>query len=401
MVLNGQEAVEFLHSNAEGYEPVYLDEDQMVLERGLDLQTHLRFPGQEQKETLDGGLCSAFVGGYDSVVAMPNTNPYLDEAEILSNAIKQFELHNKTDIRAGFTAAGTKGLKGLDVTDIKKLKENGAVAITDDGFGVEDNKAMEEIFKACQEYDLLFMQHAERPGHGGHTPSGPFQKKYNIPVYPDDAESWMVERDVKILRKYPKARYHVLHVTTKKSVEVIARAKEEGLRVTAEVSPHHLMFSCEEIPDESNPNWTHFKMNPPLFRSEDRQALRKALREGIIDCISTDHAPHSIEEKSKNWIEAPFGTRGLETCLSVLTTLAHQGEISWEKIEDYFSRVPRKIIKNSYFENPRGFVVIDRKNKWKVSHDDLPGISKNSIFIGSELKGRPVAVLNEFYHQLI
>lgn len=360
-----------------------------ALPTGLDLQVHLRHPGQPHKETLEGGLESALAGGYDSIVSMPNTAPFLDTPEaLLAAAAQAEELAANYPIRIGFAASATRGMKGDEPTDVKALGLAGAVAITDDGWGVKSEAAQEALFAACADADLLFQQHAEMPGHGGVTPAGPFREKHNLPEYPRSAESGMIRRDLALLRKHPKARYHVLHVTTKESVEEIRKAKAEGLRVSAEVTPHHLIFSNHEIPEPSDERCTYFKMNPPLFAPEDRAALRAALADGTIDCVSTDHAPHEKELKAKGWVQSPFGTRGLETALPALLTLVAEGALTWERLEEVFSSAPRRLLKRAEFAEPTGLLFVDPQARYQVGLDELPGISENSCFLGATLQGR-------------
>ena len=355
------------------------------------------FPGQDNKETLEGGLESAFHGGYDSLVAMPNTSPFLDNPEILAKTLVKQEEAGKGRVKVAQTAAATLNMKGNEVTDIAGLAKSGACAITDDGWGVAKDEIQDEVFRLCGENNLLFMQHAEMPGHGGFATSSEFQRKYEIPEYPNTVESEMIKRDVELLRKHPKARYHVLHVTTKKSVDVIRQAKSEGLPITAEVSPHHLIFCNEDIPnyDSGTPRAqvNSFKMNPPLYGSAAREALREGLIDGTLDCLSTDHAPHDQESKEKDWSQAAFGTRGLVTALSSLTTLCEEGVLDYKNVETYFSKRPREILNHPGFAQANGFVVLNKKTKWKVAPEHLPGKSQNSIFINKELSGKIEGVL--------
>lgn len=358
---------------------------------GIDLQVHLRFPGQAAKETLAGGLFSALSGGYDTVLTMPNTFPYLDSAEFLLQARRELEEFRKKyfpSIHVLFTAAGTKGMQGAEAADIPALVQAGAAALTDDGWGVKSDEAMEKIFEHCANLDIPFLQHAEIHGHKGVATASNFQRAESLPEYPRNAESEMIRRDLRLLRKHKKARYHVLHISTRESLAEIRKAKEEGLPVTAEVTPHHLFFSNAEIPGQTDARSTSFKMNPPLFALEDREALREGLASGLIDFVSTDHAPHEAQAKALGWQKAPFGTRGMETALPVLVTLKEQGVLTQNRIVEVFSTVPRKFIGCKECAKPAGLVFVNSKNPWKVSEKDLPGISKNSCFLGAELKGK-------------
>jgi dihydroorotase len=359
------------------------------LPTGMDLQVHLRFPGQPHKETLEGGLESALVGGYDSIITMPNTQPYLDEPKALAEAIAAASpVIAGYPVRVGFTAAATRGMQGQEPTDVGALAAAGAVAITDDGWGVKSAEAQAALFAACRESDLLFQQHAEMPGHKGVATRSAFQQAENLPEYPRDAESGMVARDLALLRKIPEARYHVLHISTRETLAEIRRAKEEGLRVTAEVSPHHLLFANSDIPPATDERCSYFKMNPPLFAPEDRVALVAALKDGTIDCVSTDHAPHETELKRKGWQLGPFGTRGLETALPALLTLVARGDLGWERMVEVFSHAPRRVLGRSEYAHSSGLLFVDPAVSYRLVEADLPGISRNSCFLGAELHGR-------------
>lgn len=360
-----------------------------ALPTGIDLQVHLRYPGQPHKETLEGGLESALYGGFDSIITMPNTDPFLDRPELLKGAIDSAQATlAKYPVRVGFTASATLGMQGQVASPIEELAKAGAVAITDDGWGVKSPEAQAEIFAACASADLLFQQHAEMPGHKGVATHSAFQQKHHLPEYPRSAESEMVKRDIALLRKAKGARYHILHISTRETLEEIRRAKSEGLAVTAEVTPHHLYFSNADIPDESHPLSTAFKFNPPLFAPEDREALKEALRDGTIDCVSTDHAPHEAALKQKGWLMAPFGTRGMETALPTLLTMVHKGELSRARLLEVFSTSPRKVLGKAEFASPTGMLFVDPTAAHKVGAEDLPGVSGNSCFLGTTLHGR-------------
>lgn len=374
-------------ARAEGLKIVHIPSHWIALPTGIDLQVHLRHPGQPHKEELEGGLASALYGGFDTVITMPNTNPFLDTEGALRAAIESAkEASSGYPVRVAFTASATLGMQGQEPTDIDALSKAGAVAITDDGWGVKSEAAQAAIFEACARNDLLFQQHAEMPGHKGVATASAFQKSQGLPEYPRTAESEMIKRDIGLLRKNPKARYHVLHVSTRESLAEIRRAKAEGLRVTAEVTPHHLIFSNADIPEGTRS--ADFKMNPPLFAPEDRAALREALRDGTIDCVSTDHAPHERELKEKGWVLAPFGTRGLETALPALLTLVKEGELSLARLEEVFSSAPRRLLGRAEYMQPTGLLFVDPEAAHTVDDSELPGISRNSCFVGAHLHGR-------------
>jgi dihydroorotase len=365
-----------------------IPESWIVIPTGFDLQVHLRFPGQATKETLLGGLESALYGGFDGILTMPNTNPFLDREDVLAEAIQEAKrLSSDYPVQILFTAAATQGMQGQVATDIDSLARAGAAAITDDGWGVKSDQAQADVFQGCARNHLLFQQHAEMPGHKGVATASEFQRREKLPEYPRQAESEMIRRDLALLRKEPGARYHVLHVSTRESLEEIRRAKAEGLAVSAEVSPHHLIFSNADIPASSDPRCSYFKMNPPLFAPEDRAALREALRDGTIDCVSTDHAPHETENKAKGWLHAPFGTRGMETALPALLSLCAAGELSHARLVEVFSTNPRRLIA-PHAKAPSGLLFVDPKAPWTVTETELPGISQNSCFLGHTLHGK-------------
>lgn len=364
----------------------------IAIPSGFDLQVHLRYPGQSNKETLQGGVASAFFGGYDSVLAMPNTSPFLDTPERFSSAIESLEKESQGlyPLNIFVSASATLDMKGDTPSDIKGLKEAGAMAITDDGWGVRSKDAMREILQLCQENQILFLQHAEAPGHGGVATSSPFQQKHGLKVYPREAESQMFQRDLELLRDFPETRYHILHISTVETLDLLKKAKDEGLNVTAEVTPHHLLFDNTMIPDENKPNSTSYKMNPPLFSPRDREQLVDALASGDIDCVSTDHAPHSNVEKQKGWSSCPFGTRGLESSLLALWELHKRGSLSFQRLIDVFSKNGRKILLGESAK-PSGTVYIDPTHDFTFSEANLPGISQNSIFLGTRFSAKIVA----------
>lgn len=356
---------------------------------GYDLQVHLRFPGQKHKETLLGGLTAAYLGGYDEILTMPNTVPFLDTPERLAKAKADFknQEHLLPPVKVGFSAAATLDMKGETPADILGLVKSGATAITDDGWGVKSEAAMLRILELCRDADVPFLQHAEMPGHGGVATASAFQVKHGLPEYPRLAESNMVKRDIELLKKVKGARYHVLHISTLETLEVVKQAKQAGLNITCEVTPHHLLVSNTSIPDETSETSTYYKMNPPIFSENDRLALVKALADGYIDIVSTDHAPHESELKKLGWLKAPFGTRGLQTALPALLTLYNQGHLSLERINEIYSLNARKIL-SVQNQAPTGYLLVDPFEKWIFKKEHLAGVSENSIFIGSEFIGR-------------
>lgn len=359
----------------------------------VDIQVHFREPGFEHKETIASGSRAALAGGITSVVVMPNTRPTLDTPEAVRN---QTELSNACDgIQILVAAAATHGISGKTLTDYAALKEAGAVAVTDDGFPLAGDDEMRKSLELCAANDLLFMQHAEDPTlsqHGVMT-LGPTSEKLGFPGQHADAEGVMVERDVELARQAG-ARYHVLHMSTKRSLEAVKRARQAGAKVTCEASPHHLLLTDENCIGANGEADTNFKMNPPLRSESDRQALIEGLKDGSIDAVATDHAPHATSEKAQGFLKGPFGVIGLETAFAALLTFVHDGTISDVRAVELMTAGPRRILKRTdlgSFEGAPNLTLINPHRSWTVGENDLVGMQKNSSFLGRTFKGRVVA----------
>lgn len=394
-----------IHPSAEYASPVTIIEGSglVLMPAGVDPQVHLRVPGQEQKETPGTGLLAALRGGVAAVLSMPNTKPVIDAVKVCEMAAFELEEAEKqTGVRAYLSAAITKDLKGQESVDYEALAEWGVKAFTDDGVGVVKDELMEAVFQASAITGLPVLQHAEYPGHGAVLAAGPIQEKIGSKPYPAAAESDMVARDLKLLAKYPKARYHVLHVSAHETLELVADAKRRGLPVTCEVSPHHLWFSSHDI-DEHN---SAFKMNPPLRSPEDREALRQGLKSGVVDFVATDHAPHEPSAKTENFKTAAFGTTGLETSLRVLLTLWKDGLLSPQDVVRSFSKRPAEFlgIADEFGSiapgRPLKAALVNPYTQEVVREEDLFSLSKNNCFIGETLTGHVHAMfLNDRFYR--
>ncbi len=361
-----------------------------LIPAGVDAQVHLRVPGQPEKETATTGLRAAAKGGYACILTMPNTKPVIDSIEVLS-AAKTFVQNeeNEIGVKVFWSAAVTHNQDGFALCKLMQLAEAGAIAFTDDGKGVSSDQLMSEAFQVLSSLDLPFLQHAEMPGHGGVLAPGPLQQKMNIKAYDKCQEVDMVKRDLELLKKHPKARYHVLHVSSLETVALVAQAKRDGLYVTCEVSPHHLYFDSDQITEN-----TSFKMNPPLRTKADREALVAALASGDIDFVATDHAPHELAKKQVHFNEAAFGTTGLETSLRVLLDLYAKKLLSAKRLVQVFSSSPADFLRLSKqygrLEVGRKFcaVGIDANDQGGVITDpDLESLSQNNCFLGQKLAG--------------
>ncbi len=371
----------------------------VLMPLGVDPQVHLRVPGQPEKEEAVTGLTAALRGGIGALLTMPNTKPVIDNPEVVLQT-KQIlaDAFDKTGVEVKISAAMTEGERGQKSVDYDALVEAGVSAFTDDGVGVVSDDLMREAFAASSKHGLPILQHAEYPGHAGVLAEGPVQKKLNMKPYPAAAETDMVKRDLELLREFPEARYHVLHVSSRDTLRLINEYRSKGLKASCEVSPHHLYFSSEDITEENQA----FKMNPPLRSPQDREALQKGLADGSIAFVATDHAPHEESAKKQNLKTAAYGTTGLETSLRVLLTLYKQGKLSAERLVEVFSVEPAKFlgIDDRFGEISEGKKI---KAVWVdvncadsvITEDDLYSLSKNNCFLGTPLSGKILGVFNE------
>ncbi len=359
----------------------------------LDIQVHFRQPGFEYKETIESGSRAALAGGITGVVVMPNTHPSLDTPESVRFESEESRRVRGIDIHVA--AAVTEGLGGEHLTDHAALKAAGAVAVTDDGLPVMDDGVMQASLEACVENDLLFMQHAEDTDMTQHAPmtESAVSRALGVRGQSAEAEGVMVERDIALAAKTG-ARYHVLHTSTKRSLDAIRDAKARGLPVSCEASPHHLLLNVEACAG-GDPNT---KMNPPLRSEADRKALVAALADGTVDAVATDHAPHSRDEKAKGFVDAPFGVIGLETAFAALMSFVHDGTVSDTRAVELMTSRPARIVG---LEGKAGTIVgetalahlclVDPAHDWEVGLEHFHGLSSNSAFIGRRFKGKIAA----------
>lgn len=369
----------------------------VLIPAGIDCQVHLRVPGQEHKEHAHTALKAALRGGYMGVVAMPNTSPTLDCPEVIKQAQELIAPAEKEfGVKAWLTGAMTLGLEEKVISNAADLKKAGVAALTDDGVGIDSDEMMEKIFAQAAEADIPLMQHCEVSGHGGVLAPGKTQRELGIPPYFAEPEWKMVERDLGLLAKYPSARYHVLHMSCKESVDLVKEAKAKGLNATGEVTPHHLFFHSDMIPEGNS----SYKMNPPIRSEDDRAYLRQSLENGDIDFVSTDHAPHETAVKGGDFSKAAFGTTGLESSLRVLFTLLQNKELSPTRLVEMFSTNPAKYLGVSdefgsiAVGQPAKIVICD---PWAEAAEftlaDTASLSHNNIFLGHKLAGKILGVV--------
>ncbi|HEX6467310.1 MAG TPA: dihydroorotase [Terriglobales bacterium] len=355
----------------------------------IDIHVHLREPGQQHKETIATGTAAAAAGGFTSVCAMPNTSPVNDSVEIT----QWMQMPERGAVVNVFPiAAATVGSKGEQLTDFRKLKEAGAVALTDDGKPVLEDAVMRAALNVARRVRLPVIQHAEdtRLTQGCSMNLGPVSFRLGLRGMPVEAESGLVERDIELVRETG-AHLHVAHLSTSAALEAVRRAKREGLTVTCEVTPHHLEFTDEAVASYDS-NW---KMNPPLRSVGDRNALRRGLLDGSVDCVATDHAPHALHEKQVEFDRAPFGVTGLETALPVV--LDHTNRDLGKTIALLSAR-PAQLLnlagrgalaKGSHAD----IVMFDPDEEWVFTAEESKSRSKNSPFLGRRFFGRVRATI--------
>ncbi|AHL71342.1 MULTISPECIES: dihydroorotase [Bacillus] len=359
----------------------------------IDLHVHLREPGGEKKETIETGSKAAARGGYTTIAAMPNTRPVPDtkeQMEWLMNRIKE-----TSSVRVLPYASITTRQIGEEMTDFAALKEAGAFAFTDDGVGIQTAGMMYEAMKKAASLDQAIVAHCEDNSliYGGCVHEGDFSKANGLNGIPSICESVHIARDV-LLAEAANCHYHVCHISTKESVRVVRDAKKAGIRVTAEVSPHHLLLCDTDIPGLD----TNYKMNPPLRGAEDREALIEGLLDGTIDFIATDHAPHTEEEKNETMQRAPFGIVGLETAFPLLyTRFVKTGEWTLKELVDYMTIKPAEAFALPYGKLEEGQIaditLIDLNKEMAIDKKSFLSKGQNTPFDKLTVSGWPVMTL--------
>jgi dihydroorotase len=366
----------------------------------IDPHVHLRQPGQEHKETILTGSRAAVAGGFTTVCCMPNTTPTLDSPEIVRFIYDQAR---SAKCRVFPVAAGTIGRSGERMTEIQLLAKAGAVGISDDGDVIASAGVMKSVFTATAAAGLVFMQHCQEPTltRGAAMHAGGISTKLGLTGWPRIAEEIIIERDVRLLSVAP-CRYHVQHLSCAGSIEIVRIARANGLPVTAEASPHHLLLTDEACLGYD----TSAKMNPPLREQSDLEAIRKGVADGTITILATDHAPHTADEKALPFGDAPFGIIGLETALAGYSkALIDPGHVDWLKLVELMTINPAKLCnldKAHRDEDGLGelreggladITLIDPEHKWTVSEADLEGLSRNTPFMGETFSARPVLTM--------
>ena len=363
----------------------------------VDLHTHLREPGRENSETIATGSKAAARGGYVAVSAMANTLPVADTAAIVEQVLNIGSNIGLVDVFP--IGAVTKGLAGHELSDIGSMASSKARVrvFSDDGNCVWDPLVMRRALEYVKQFDGVIAQHAQEPRltEKSQMNEGSISATLGLKGWPAVAEESIIARDI-LLANMVDARLHICHVTTRRGVEIIRWAKAQGMKVTAEVTPHHLLLT-----DESASTFDPiYKVNPPLRTQDDVNALRAALVDGTIDIVATDHAPHPIEDKECEWESAAFGMVGLETAFSILySTMVASGAMSWDRLATVMSIAPAAIGRyanhGQHLEvgKPAHITVVNPQGSITVNREDLASKSKNTPFHGMNFQGTVVATI--------
>ncbi len=354
----------------------------------IDLHSHLRDPGQTYKEDIISGTKAAAKGGFTTICCMPNTDPIIDNiatVEYINRKAKDFGF-----CKVKVIGAMTKKTEGKEIAEIGSMMEGGIVAVSDDGACIQNAKLLQNVMKYTSSFNIPVIIHAEdyNLSKGGQINAGKMSTKLGLGGIPGLAEEIIIARNIMIAEK-AKCQVHIAHVSTKKAVDIIAEAKKNGLRITTEVTPHHLLLTedaCENFD-------TNTKVKPPLRTENDRQAMIKALNEGIIDFIATDHAPHSDFEKEREFNLAPFGINGFETAFATLyTNLVKKNEMSLEKLIEVMSEKPANFLKLNSGKIEVGkkadLVIADLNAKISFKSDNIISKANNTPFIGKTFFGK-------------
>lgn len=353
----------------------------------IDLHVHFREPGQEYKEDIASGLRAAAAGGFTTVCSMPNTRPTNDTRAI--TAMMMARAREVDTVRLLPFGAITVGLEGRELAEMSDMRDAGAIGVSDDGRCVMNAQVMRRALEYARTFDLVVSQHAEdhHMTEGAQMHEGAISTRLGLRGWPREAEDIIVARDL-LLAEMTGARYHVAHISSRGAVRLIREAKSRGLRVSTEVTPHHLLMTHEAVLGYD----TYCKVNPPLREESDRDALLEALADGTIDCIATDHAPHSSLDKDCEFQSAAVGINGLETAVSSLLGLVRDGKLSATRLVEALTHSPAKLIPD--FEGGKLAVgaradvtVLDPEQRWTVTKDALRSRSHNTPFLGKELVG--------------
>jgi len=359
----------------------------------IDMHVHFREPGQEWKETVASGSRAAAAGGFTGVACMPNTVPVNDTRSVTELIVAQSETHGAVNVYP--IGCVTKGQQGSELAEMKDMVEAGAVAFSDDGKPVASSLMMRKALEYSKIFDVPIIDHCEdvQLVDGGVIHEGEIATRLGLKGWPGVAEDIMVQRDL-LLAAYTGGHVHIAHISTGRAVDFVRRAKQDKVRATCEVTPHHLVLTDEAVGDYD----TNAKMNPPVRTANDILAIREGLRDGTIDAIATDHAPHHTDEKCVEFSLAPFGVIGLETAVPIcLDRLFHGGVIELDRFVELFTLGPARILRVDRGTLGPGVAadvtVLDLDRDSTIRPEDFESKSRNTPFGGWELKGAAVMTL--------
>lgn len=359
----------------------------------FDMHVHLREPGREDEETVFTGCNAAASGGFTGIACMPNTNPDIDSAEVV-RFIKEKAAQHLVEVFP--VAAATLARKGDAISPMLELFEAGAVAFSDDGVAIKNAAMLRNVLEYSKMMDAPVIEHCEDESMAGGAMNESFTSTLlGLEGIPTVAEDLIVMRDI-MIAEYIGGRVHIAHISSKKAVELVRQAKKKGIKVTAEVAPHHFTFTDDMLKTFD----TNYKMNPPLRSREDLEAMIEGLKDGTIDCIASDHAPHSIEEKEMEFIYAPNGILGLETNIGLsISELVKKKHLTLEQLVEKFAVNPRKILNLPVPEIKVGeianFTIFDPEVIWTVDISKFKSKAKNAPYDKRLLTGKAVAVINK------
>jgi len=362
----------------------------------IDMHTHLREPGEEYKEDISTGSNAALHGGFTTVLAMPNTKPPIDSRGLVEFVIRRSREEKKSEVFP--VGAITKGREGRELAEIGDMKEGGAIAFSDDGDWVKNSSIMRRALEYSKIFHTIIISHAEDPDLSrlGVANESALSYKLGLRGKPKESEYIAIFRDI-ALSRLTGGRLHIAHVSTKESAQLIKMAKEEGLPVTSEVTPHHLIFTEENL-EAFDPV---YKVNPPLRKNKDREFLIEALKEGVIDVIATDHAPHASFEKEDEFLAAPFGMIWLDFAFSALYTfLIQKNKLDLKMVIQSLTTGPSKILglndRGSLEKGKRADIVIfDPGKDIEITRNFLKSKAKNTPLFGKKLKGKVIITIKE------
>ena len=361
----------------------------------VDLHTHLREPGREDKETIATGTRAAAAGGFTAVCAMPNSDPVNDTAGITRAILER--ARSEGVVRVYPIGAITKGSRGEELAEYGDLREAGCVGVSDDGRPVASARVMRRALEYAKALELTVIDHCEEPTlvEGASMNEGPVSTLLGLKGAPAAAEAVVVERDV-LLAELTGGKLHIAHISTARSVEAVRRAKARGVRVTAEATPHHLLLTDQAVKDSEYDTST--KMNPPLRSEADREAVVAGLRDGTIDCIATDHAPHTLDDKRVEYDQAAFGIVGLETAVALcLDRLLRPGLIDLPRLVELLATRPARILDlpggTLVSGSPADVTILSLDKRRKVDPSRFASKGRNTPFAGWTLRGGPVMTI--------